>query len=150
MKNKKHESGRSMVEMVGVLAVMGLITAGAFVLLRGGMSSQKRNRVQDEIGNIASIVRTSSASLADFSNLPKSDVCKKGDPTFLANLDVQTATPFGGDTVYVVCQGEKNNFVVQIVNIDAKDCEALAQLGWAEGVAACDAKAETFSVEYGK
>ena len=57
--SKKPESGRSMIEMVGVLAVMGLISAGAFVLLRSGMSSQKRNRIQDEIGNIASIWQTS-------------------------------------------------------------------------------------------
>lgn len=55
--NKKHESGRSMIEMVGVLAVMGLITAGAFVLISSAMSSQRISRVDDDVSALVQGVR---------------------------------------------------------------------------------------------
>ena len=55
--NKKHESGRSMIEMVGVLAVMGLITAAAFVLITSAMRSQKLSRADDDISALAAGVR---------------------------------------------------------------------------------------------
>ena len=38
----RQESGRSMIEMVGVLAIMGMLTAGAFVLISLGINRQKQ------------------------------------------------------------------------------------------------------------
>ena len=147
---KKHESGRSMIEMVGVLAVMGLITAGAFVLMRSGMASQKRNRVQDEVANIATNIRTLSASLDDFSNLPKPDDFEKGGVEFLDNLEIQTTTPLGGDTRYSVT-ADKKQFTVYILNPSRKECYALEQVGWSEGTAQClFDKNKAFTITYGK
>ena len=37
----RQESGRSMIEMVGVLAIMGMLTATAFALISLGINRQK-------------------------------------------------------------------------------------------------------------
>ncbi|MBO7645255.1 MAG: hypothetical protein J6S57_03060 [Alphaproteobacteria bacterium] len=55
---KKSESGRSMVEMVGVLAVMGLITAAAFVLITSALRTQKMSRLDDEVSVMVAGIRT--------------------------------------------------------------------------------------------
>ena len=67
---KNCESGRSMVEIVGVLGVMGLISVAAFVLIRSGMASQKRSRAADEVATLVASARALSAEREDFSNLP--------------------------------------------------------------------------------
>ena len=41
----KQESGRSMIEMLGVLAIMGVITVGAIEMIQLAMNTQKRRSV---------------------------------------------------------------------------------------------------------
>ena len=45
----KQESGRSMIEMLGVLAIMGLITVGAIGMIATAMRTQKRSAINDEV-----------------------------------------------------------------------------------------------------
>lgn len=134
---RKHESGRSMVEMVGVLAVMGLITAGAFVLMRSGMASQKRNRSQDEVANIVSTIRTLSAGSDTFSNLATDGASDAAGKTLLGNLRISTATPFGEDSYYTIryASATPNRFTVKIKKLEATDCKALKASAWADAVA---------------
>ena len=138
-KTSKYESGRSMVEMVGVLAVMGLITAGAFVLMRSGMASQKRNRAQDEIANIVSAIRTLSAGGDDFRNLKDYAGDDEKGAQLLTDLRLPRITPFGGDEkkrFYTVRWHKKypQQFAVKIVNIDRGDCRALQATAWADAI----------------
>ena len=87
---KKQESGRSLVEMVGVLALMGLISVAAFVLIQAGSGSQKRSRATDEIDIIASNVRAMVAQAIDtdkpFSSLPRGTECDEDLNTNANNL----------------------------------------------------------------
>ena len=66
---KKHESGRSMIEMVGVLAIMGLITAAAFVLITSALRSQRLVRIDDDVSAIAAGVRLLYANQPSFSTV---------------------------------------------------------------------------------
>ena len=163
---RRHESGRSMVEMVGVLAVMGLITAGAFVLLRSGMASQRRNRVQDEVANIVSTIRTLSAGSDTFANLASDGATDAKGKALLANLRVATTTPFGGSTYYTIrySSSSSSRFTVKLMGIEAADCNALKSSAWSDavsgtatclttnGTAACAADASNcdFSIQYGQ
>ena len=45
----KDESGRSMIEMLGVLAIMGGITVGAIGIISSAMRTQKRSTVNDDV-----------------------------------------------------------------------------------------------------
>lgn len=156
---KRYESGRSMVEMVGVLAVMGLITAGAFVLIRSGMASQRRNRTQDEIANIVSTIRTLSAGSDTFANLATDGANDAVGKTLLDNLRISTATPFGGGSYYTIRYSSTTpgQFTVKLVGLPKEDCDALKASAWADAVtnsATCPKNTTTgaydFLIQYAK
>jgi len=138
---KKQESGRSMVEMVGVLAIMGLITAGAFVLLSSGYASQKRSRATDEIDVIASNVRAMAAQAlkkdVKFATLPAPDDDGKAKGLPQAFLDSEDgATPFGG--IYMVyTKDEGQTFTIALADISEKECSAMASRAYSKGTGEC-------------
>ena len=136
-----NDSGRSMVEIVGVLAVMGLITAGAFVLITSSMASQKRNRAADDFANIVQNIRGLFAEADNVSNLPTS----VSEGTSLLNaLHISSKTPFGGNTTYSVVKGtEEHNggsytfqaddyFIIKLTGLDDEDCWALVARSWGQ------------------
>ena len=125
-KMKKCEMGSSMVEMIGVLAVAGLITIGAFFVVRSVTQSQKISRAQDDVASIASAVIELSAQSPDFSNLSSLTSVSKGK-AFLESLRIDTSTPFGEDTYYSVVYNDKypDVFGIYITGLDEKYCNAL-------------------------
>ena len=52
MMTYKKQSGRTMMEMIGVLAIMGLIAYGALNGINSGMTSYKVNQLYIEVNNI--------------------------------------------------------------------------------------------------
>ena len=79
----KNESGRTMLEMLGVLAIMGIITYGAIAGINYGMSSYKINQTYSEVQDIVQGVEDlyswtkgypppgHTATSGDFSGCPK-------------------------------------------------------------------------------
>ena len=59
MKNSKQtQNGRSMIEMLGVLAIIGVLTVGGFALISKMSNAHRANEVIDEIGVLANKTRT--------------------------------------------------------------------------------------------
>ena len=52
MKFKKHESGRSMVEMLGVLAIIGVLSVGAISGYSKAMMKYKLNKQNVQLTNL--------------------------------------------------------------------------------------------------
>ena len=73
----RQESGRSMIEMVGVLAIMGMLTATAFALISLGINRQKQARVADDVVTIVSGVRSLLVDYDDFTNIDNSTIFAK-------------------------------------------------------------------------
>ena len=94
-KTKKHESGRSMIEMVGVLAVMGLITAGAFVLITSALRSQRLSRADDDVSVLVSGTRMLYANTSTFPSV-------KGQDVLEALGMSKAAAPYGGTYALVI------------------------------------------------
>ena len=135
---KKQQSGRSMIEMVGVLAVMGLITAGAFVLISSASSSQKRNRATDDIMEIAAGVRSVYAEHDNFGS--------GIDANILAAINKGNTGPYSGSTYSVAMSTSSNTqFVVTLSKVPAKDCNALKIRGFKDATTTCSASATTTS-----
>lgn len=133
-KNKKHESGRSMIEMVGVLSVMGLITAGAFILIRSGLASQRRNRASAEVANIVATIRD---VYSEAENMGALSTDYKSGIEFLNSLRITTKTPFGSKTTYSVMRDrdeKHSDFLIQMRGLEEEDCMALSQRTWSEAV----------------
>lgn len=155
-KIKNQESGRSMIEMIGVLAVAGLITAAAFILITSGMATQRRARAADEISTIASEMRQidlANSGLENY-NSDRNDFAKGKE--LLSTLKLpSTDTPFGSDSYYSVTKDSNNKqFYVHIVDMsDDADCEAMAKRAWSGAVsnsANCDTDNLIFTIKYSK
>ena len=152
-KARKRESGRSMIEIVGVLAVTGLLTAGAFVLIQSGMASQKRNRAADEINTMAQAARATSAAQGNFYNLPYQET-NQLPPRSIKNswgglsaygiarvfLKNNASTPFGDSSYYAVSETWVNSstgMMIWIVDLPSEDCETMALRAYTNGSGAC-------------
>ena len=146
-KTRKHESGRSMIEIVGVLAITGLLTAGAFVLIQSGMSSQKRNRAADEINTLAQAARAFSAAKGNFYNLPYQSTNQL--PTRTTSNDY--LTPYGiaksflknsataplGDSSYYAVSQIGGKMMIWVIDIPSEDCETMALRAYTNGSGVC-------------
>ena len=147
--NKKHESGRSMVEVVGVLAIMGLVTAAAFVLIDAGMKSQRMSRTADEIDTLAANVRTLSVDGKDFSNLP---TCQggydEGNPLAAAILDSAIAPAAVGGNYSICYDANEDNvaFHIMIWNMSDEDCIAMAARTYTGATAECETATYTVKI----
>ncbi len=148
---KMQESGRSMIEMVGVLAIAGLLTAGAFVLIQSGMSSQKRNRAVDEINTLAQNARSMRSerdgggwwnTLPSYKTIPEKHTGTGGIENYNGNkmamaiLKNSGETPFGEGSYYALTS-DRNGFVVWLVDIPSDDCETMALKVYSDGDATC-------------
>lgn len=123
---KNSESGRSLIELLGVLVIMVMITAAAFVLIRGGMATQKRTVVNDDVAEIVTGVRT---LYADYDTLPSSF---DGART-LAALSIDDEGPYP-DSRYSVSRKSDTMFVVEIEKLPEKECMVLETKSWSGAV----------------
>lgn len=147
---KKQQSGRSMIEMVGVLAVMGLITAGAFVLIGSTSSSQKRNRVIDDVMEIASGMRSLYAVQEEFpTKMPAVS-------TLMNAINKAETGPYSG-SAYSIARASATTFTISLTKVPNGDCSALKIKEW-KGKAAdpsCtvdtgDSSVSTFAITFTK
>ena len=144
------ESGRSMVEMIGVMAIMGLITAAGFVMVKSGMASQKQSRTLDEIEMLAANARNMTAGSETTCSLPSVDAVK-GMGSILAKSILKTSgeSPLGGmysltrstsgATEECIGKGVDRVFVVYLLDIPEEDCTAMASRVYTSGSAHCEA-----------
>ncbi len=122
----RQESGRSMIEMIGVLAIMAIITAGAFALISTAFHTQKRGRVTDDVANIVSGVRSLLGEYDDFSNIDNS--------TIFGAIAVSNKNPYGGTYELAVDTSNKRRFVVSINGLSKSDCDALITKAWTDSI----------------
>lgn len=68
MKNlyKSEQSGRSMVEMLGVLAIIGVLSVGGIAGYSKAMAKYKTTQVLDQISMLTANIRTAFASAASY------------------------------------------------------------------------------------
>lgn len=124
---KKEQSGRSMVEMLGVLAIMGAITIAAIAMISTAMKNQKRNTVQDEVTQIVTGVRALLGEYDDFSNIDNT--------TIFAAIGMNNRNPYGGKYELGVNMANTQQFVVSITGLSKSDCEFFKTKAWSDSVA---------------
>ena len=143
---RQQESGRSMIEIIGVLAIMGLMTVAAFVLIRNGMATQKRNVVIDDVSKIMTGVRTLYADYDNLSNLDGAGA--------LAAMGVDDNGPYEGSSYSVAKDSSDNTrFIITISNLPVRDCTVLAAKKWADSVeksSDCSSGGGSVSIKYDK
>ena len=122
----RQESGRSMIEMVGVLAIMGMLTATAFALISLGINRQKQARVVDDVVTMVAGVRSLLGDYDDFSNIDNA--------TIFGAISVSNKNPYGGTYELSVDSSNTRQFIVKINGLTKSDCEALKTKAWTDSV----------------
>ena len=122
----KQESGRSMIEMLGVLAIMGVITVGAIAMISTAMRTQKRSAVNDEVIEIVTGVRQLLGEYDDFSNIDNS--------TIFGAIGISSKNPYGGTYSLSVNPSNSRQFIVSIDGLSKSDCEYLVTKAWSDSV----------------
>jgi type II secretory pathway pseudopilin PulG len=120
------ESGRSMIEMLGVLAIMGVITVGAITMISAAMRSQKRTALQDEVTQLVTGVRTIFGEYDDFSGLDNS--------TIFSAVGISDKNPYGGKYSLSVNSENMRQFILTIDGLNTSDCEYFKAKAWPDSV----------------
>lgn len=122
----KMESGRSMIEMLGVLAIMGVLTVGAIGLISTAMRTQKRNTVNEEVLQMVTGVRQLLGEYDDFSHIDNT--------TIFGAIGMSAKNPYGGTYELAVDPANSRQFVVTINGLSQGDCEYFITKAWSDSV----------------
>lgn len=118
----KCESGRSMVEMMGVLAIMGVITVAAIAAISSAMNMQKHNEVNDEVLQMVTQVRQTFTEYDDYSNI--------NNATIFGAIGMSNKNPYGGTYEISVNPSNTRQFIISITGLSKSDCEYFITKGW--------------------
>ncbi len=140
---KINESGRSMIEMLGVLAIIGVLSVGGIAGYSKAMSVYKVNKTIDQLMQITASTRSLFAGHKTYETLTKSGkpnmaLIKKAHlvPDDMIDGDIIVNT-YGG-VVELNCADKGNNrknkaFSVSFAMIPQSSCIELASKEWGQG-----------------
>lgn len=112
---KKNQSGRSMVEMLGVLAIIGVLSIGGIAGYRVAMNHKKANDIINdvmiEVTNLSTQVQNNAQTLSLINN--------------------ETSGGYPLEASYVQ-SGEQNTqkFLVVVKEVPSEVCRVVAEAGW--------------------
>ena len=140
MKNlfKTEQSGRSMVEMLGVLAIIGVLSVGGIAGYSKAMAKYKTTQTLDQLTMLVANIRTAFSSATSYENLNTANARDWG----LASTDMYSTeagklvNPFMGEVRIgaATANGVANmGFFVQYSALSRDACVAIATAGWGEG-----------------
>lgn len=140
MIKKYTQNGRSMIEMLGVLAIIGVLSIGGIAGYSKAMSKYRVNKTADQISQLAQNIRTLYASQKNYNTL-NDTVIKKAH---LAPEDMYESTgsttlynPFGGSVVIGFSGKNSRNdnkaFYITVNNIPVEACFELVTKDWGSG-----------------
>ena len=136
----ENQTGRSMIEMLGVLAIIGVLSVGGIAGYSKAMTKYRINKTADQVSQLAQGIRTLYASQKNYSSL-NDEVIKKAhlapEEMYEATGSNNLVNPFGG-YVYVGAFGKNNTddrkaFAIGFHNIPQEACIDLATQDWGSG-----------------
>ena len=132
--NKKStQSGRSMIEMLGVLAIVGVLSVGGIAGYSKAMQKFKINKSIDQISHIVANIRALYAQQTTYDGLNANTAIDMGvvpsemiDAPFLIN-------PFNGNSWIDSGYFDNNKvFSISYEGLDVETCIALASYDWGD------------------
>ena len=143
---KKLESGRSMIEMLGVLAIIGVLSVGGIAGYSKAMNKFKTNKVADQVSMLVANIKTMYAQQNTYDGLsnetaislgvvPDELVVKTKDTS--NNEKTELLNSFNGPvfifTSDSTSDGDKKAFTIEFNNLSKEACITLATNDWGSG-----------------
>ena len=145
---KTNETGRSMIEMLGVLAIIGVLSVGGIAGYSKAMNKFKTNKVADNVSMIVTNIRTLYAQQNNYAGLNNTTAIQMGvvpdelgtDATtgtltnaFLGSVNIGTATVTSLDAG---TSGANRGFFLTMNGLTKEACVTLAANDWGSGYSA--------------
>ena len=140
---KTNESGRSMIEMLGVLAIIGVLSVGGIAGYSKAMNKFKTNKVADNVSMLVANIKTMYAQQKTYGGLttttahdmglvPDELVKKSGNATSYKNayngdVEIHAASSTNGTT------SDSKAFVIYFGGLSKEACITLATNDWGSG-----------------
>lgn len=139
-----NEQGRSMIEMLGVLAIVGVLSVGGIAGYSKAMNKFKTNKISDQVQMISTNIRTLFSSQRTYHGLDNGSAVKAGlipgemyDQASASNASGSTfrlVNAFGGE-VYVAAAdqsdgGDEMAFTITFDGIPQSSCVSIATTDW--------------------
>ena len=134
--SKNNEQGRSMVEMLGVLAIIGVLSVGGISGYSKAMAKFKLTKAQDQISMLLMNIRTAFATMPTYSGLSNDTAISYNiAPTDMVPNTASSAInhAFGGPvTITATSIGAATNqyFSIKLANLGREACVSLASSDW--------------------
>ena len=124
------EAGRSMVEMLGVLAIIGVLSVGGISGYSKAMAKYKLTKAQDQIVMLLMNVRTAYATSPSYEGLSSKTAGEYNlAPNEMKSGDDLYGT-FGGKVTVEAVSGAVTYFHIKMESLGKEACRSLASSDW--------------------
>ena len=139
MNNYKYDeqSGRSMIEMLGVLAIIGVLSVGGIAGYSKAMNKFKTNKVADNVSMLVANIKTLYAQQKDYTDLDNANAVSMGVVPDELGTTEDLTNAFNG-TVKIseassTAGGDKKAFTLTFNGLSREACITLATNDWGSG-----------------
>ena len=133
---KNNQNGRSMVEMLGVLAIIGVLSAGGLAGYSKAMFKHKLNNTIDQITMLVTNIRTMYGTQDSYADI-ETNVRSLGIIPASMGTGSTLVNPFKGTVTIAASDAaagrDDTAFVVTYDNLPTEACIALATADWGRG-----------------
>ena len=143
---RSEESGRSMVEMLGVLSIIGVLSIGGISGYSKAMAKFKASKAMDQLSLLIANIRTSYSTVANYDGLnngvaslyaiASKDMYGGIAPVAASDATFSLVNAFGGELhiLAITNQGVVNTgFGIQYNGLGKEACVTLATADWGTG-----------------
>ncbi len=137
---KTNESGRSMIEMLGVLAIIGVLSVGGIAGYSKAMNKFKTNKVADNVSMLVANIKTMYAQQKTYGTLTNADAISLGvvPDELIKNRTAGTLkNSFNGEVNIHSSEsttgGDNKAFVIFFGGLSKEACITLATNDWGSG-----------------
>ena len=132
---KEMQCGRSMIEMLGVLAIVGVLSVGGIACYSKAMTKFKTNQIADQVSTIVTNIKTLYAQQKNYAGLDTESALSMGViPTELGSeygvYGSNLTNPFGG--MVGINTYWDNTFIIEYYDLPKEACISIVTNDWGD------------------
>ena len=142
---KNDQSGRSMVEMLGVLAIIGVLSVGGIAGYSKAMTKFKINKTMDQVSMLVANIRTLYSGQRNYSDLDNATAIGFGIiPNEMYSSTSKIVNAFNGEVTIAAASSDANDaagvyankaFQITYNGLSREACVSIATADWGTGAA---------------
>lgn len=132
--NQAEQSGRSIIEMLGVLAIIGVLTVGGIAGFSSAMSKYKITRITDEVQRMVTNIRSVYAGKRSYAGLDNKNAYTLGilNGEQCADADCADATNAFSGSILLGLPNQAHYFSITYNGLTRDACTRLAMNNWGD------------------